>query len=202
MKKVLSILGMLVLSFGLVGCGENEATKELDENDTEKSTAKDSSENKQSEDKKKEEDIWTYYEDADWSGEWEGLKFDIQKVVVSDKAPKIDDNGEEVKSSAVGVKFKVENTTSDKVYNTYPDQATLVTSTGEQVEADMMVSDAVGGEIHEGVIKEGNLIFYLDRGEADKIDWVKLTWSNDYTDPDGNYDNDKYHDQEVKLDLK
>lgn len=200
MKKVLSILGMLVLSLGLAGCGENEAQKELDKNDTEKSTAKDSGENKATE--KKEEDIWTYYEEADWSGEWEGLKFDIQKVVVSDKAPKIDDNGEEVESSAVGVKFKVENTTSDKVYNTYPDQATLVTSTGEQVEADMMVSDAVGGEIHEGVIKEGNLIFYLDRGEADKIDWVKLTWSNDYTDPDGNYDNDKYHDQEVKLDLK
>jgi len=200
MKKVLSILGMLVLSLGLAGCGENEAQKELDKNDTEKSTAKDSSENKQSE--KKEEDIWTYYEDADWSGEWEGLKFDIQKVVVSDKAPMIDVNGEEVESSAVGVKFKIENTTSDKVYNSYPDQAILVTSTGEQVEADMMVSDAVGGEIHEGVIKEGNLIFYLNRGEADKIEWVKLTWSNDYTDPDGNYDNDKYHDQEVKLDLK
>ena len=114
----------------------------------------------------------------------------------------LDDNGKEVTSSAVGVKMKIENTTADKIYTTYPDQATLVTSTGEQVEADMWLSDNLGGEIHEGVIKEGNIIFYLERGKAEEIDWIKLTWSNSYEDPDGNYDNDLYDDQEVKLELK
>ncbi len=206
MKKALSVVGTLLLSFGvLAACGENEATKELDKNDTEKSEAKTGSDVAKKEEKKetpKEEDIWTYYEDADWSGKWEGLNFEIQKAVVSDKAPRINDNGEEVVSSAVGVKMKVENTTSDKMYNTYPDQATLVTSTGEQVEADMGLSDDLGGEIHEGVIKEGNLIFYLDRGKAEEITWIKLKWNNDYSDPDGNYDNDLYHEQEVKLELK
>ena len=204
MKKTLSVIGTLLLSLGiLTACGGNEATKELEENDTEKSEAKvNSSESENKEEATKEEDIWTYYEDADWEGTWEGLKFTIQKAVVSDKAPMLDDNGKEVTSSAVGVKMKIENTTADKIYTTYPDQATLVTSTGEQVEADMWLSDNLGGEIHEGVIKEGNIIFYLERGKAEEIDWIKLTWSNSYEDPDGNYDNDLYDDQEVKLELK
>ena len=204
MKKTLSVMGTLLLSLGiLTACGGNEATKELEENDTEKSEAKvNSSESENKEEATKEEDIWTYYEDADWEGTWEGLKFTIQKAVVSDKAPMLDDNGKEVTSSAVGVKMKIENTTADKIYTTYPDQATLVTSTGEQVEADMWLSDNLGGEIHEGVIKEGNIIFYLERGKAEEIDWIKLTWSNSYEDPDGNYDNDLYDDQEVKLELK
>lgn len=197
-------MGTLLLSLGiLTACGGNEATKELEENDTEKSEAKvNSSDSENKEEATKEEDIWTYYEDADWEGTWEGLKFTIQKAVVSDKAPMLDDNGKEVTSSAVGVKMKIENTTADKIYTTYPDQATLVTSTGEQVEADMWLSDNLGGEIHEGVIKEGNIIFYLERGKAEEIDWIKLTWSNSYEDPDGNYDNDLYDDQEVKLELK
>ena len=204
MKKTLSVIGTLLLSLGiLTACGGNEATKELEENDTEKSEAKvNSSDSENKEEATKEEDIWTYYEDADWEGTWEGLKFTIQKAVVSDKAPMLDDNGKEVTSSAVGVKMKIENTTADKIYTTYPDQATLVTSTGEQVEADMWLSDNLGGEIHEGVIKEGNIIFYLERGKAEEIDWIKLTWSNSYEDPDGNYDNDLYDDQEVKLELK
>ena len=204
MKKTLSVIGTLLLSLGiLTACGGNEATKELEENDTEKSEAKvNSSESENKEEATKEEDIWTYYEDADWEGTWEGLKFTIQKAVVSDKAPMLDDNGKEVTSSAVGVKMKIENTTADKIYTTYPDQATLVTSTGEQVEADMWLSDNLGGEIHEGVIKEGNIIFYLERGKAEEIDWIKLTWSNSYEDPDGNDDNDLYDDQEVKLELK
>lgn len=204
MKKTLSVMGTLLLSLGiLTACGGNEATKELEENDTEKSEAKvNSSDSENKEEATKEEDIWTYYEDADWEGTWEGLKFTIQKAVVSDKAPMLDDNGKEVTSSAVGVKMKIENTTADKIYTTYPDQATLVTSTGEQVEADMWLSDNLGGEIHEGVIKEGNIIFYLERGKAEEIDWIKLTWSNSYEDPDGNYDNDLYDDQEVKLELK
>ena len=205
MKKVFSIAGTLLLSLGvLAACGESDVNKELDENDTEKSEAKvntgDTEETPKEE--PKEEDIWTYYEDADWSGEWEGLKFEIQKAVVSDKAPLINDEGEEVESSAVGVKMKIENTSTDKIYTTFPDQATLVTSTGEQVEAEMFLSDDLGGEIHEGVIKEGNIIFYLERGKAEEIDWIKLTWNSYYEDPDGNYDNDLNHDQEVKLDLK
>jgi hypothetical protein len=33
----------------------------------------------------------------------------------------------------------------------------------------MITSENLGGEIDEGVIKEGDVIFYLKRGNADKI---------------------------------
>lgn len=185
----------------LAACGNDVDNIQQSEDEKTKAKTENTDDNSQ-EEQAKEEDIWTYYEDATWEGTWEGLKFNIQKVVVSDEAPGLDDDGNEITTSAVGVKMVVENTTTDKVYNTYPDQATLVTSTGEQVDADMIYSDHLGGEIHEGVIKEGDIIFYLDRGEAESIEWIKLTWSSDYSDPDGNYENDKYEETEVKLDLK
>lgn len=203
MKKLLLLCLALVLSVVMAACG-SDAT-EIKESDGEKAKAKiDQTElaDKETSDEKEEEDIWTYYNDAKWEDTWEGLKFSIQKAVVSDKAPGLDDNGNEITTSAVGVKMQIENTTNDKVYTTYPDQATLITSTGEQVEADMTYSDNLGGEIYEGVIKEGNLIFYLERGNAESIKWIKLTWSNNYEDPNGDYDKDLYNDTEVKLELK
>ncbi|MBZ9536901.1 hypothetical protein KGR20_22340 [Cytobacillus oceanisediminis] len=207
MKKLLLLCLTLVLSVVMAACG-SDAT-DIKQSDDEKAKAKtdqtelaDKENSEEADSKEKEEDIWTYYDDAKWEDSWEGLKFTIQKAVVSDKAPGLDDSGNEITTSAVGVKMQIENTTSDKIYTTYPDQATLVTSTGEQVDADMFISDHLGGEIHEGVIKEGNIIFYLERGNAESIEWIKLTWSNSYEDPDGDYEKDLYKDTEVKLELK
>jgi len=79
--------------------------------------------------------------------------------------------------SLVGVKFRMENTTNQK-FTVYPDQAVLITSTGEQIEMpDMFLSDHLGGEIHEGVVKEGNLIWVLQRGHAEDIKWIKLEFT-------------------------
>ncbi|PAQ15088.1 hypothetical protein CD798_08580 [Bacillaceae bacterium SAOS 7] len=171
MKK---IIGMSALAFMLAGCGNDP-----DEIQGEKSKAKTGEETDAASenDEAKEKDIWTYYENATWTDDYNGLKSEIQKVVVSNEAPAMDENGQEVIKSAVGVKFKLENTTEGK-FTTYPDQAVLVTSTGEQIDMpDMLVSDHIGGEIDKGVIKEGNLIWYLERGEADKIEWIKMKWS-------------------------
>ncbi|WP_342419871.1 hypothetical protein [Paenibacillus sp. FSL H8-0168] len=123
---------------------------------------------------KKDDDIWTYYNDAKWTDTWNGVTSSIEKVVVTDRAPK-DGNTNDLTASAVGVKFKVENTTK-KLYTTYPDQAELITSTGEQVQADMVTSDHIGGEIEEGVIKDGNIIWFLKRGHAADIKWIKMKW--------------------------
>ena len=186
MRKSLAFLICAILSTLLVACegGAEEAKKELKENDTEKAEAKIRKDSEKSEDKKENkenDDIWTYY-NAKWSDEFNGLKVEIQKVVVTDKAPTVED--EKAEESAVGVKFKVENT-SDKVLSTYPDQAVLITSTGEQIDMpDMWLSDNIGGDIHEGVIKEGDVIWYLERGHAEDIEWVKVEFdaSDDETD--------------------
>jgi hypothetical protein len=204
MKKLtLSLLAGL-LTIGLAACGTDEATNELEKNDTDKAKAKTeekatpaSSDTKEPEADAKKDEIWTYYNDAKWSDNYEGFKSEILKVVVTDKAPKPDD--ESAKVSAVGVKFRVENTTQEP-FTFYPDQAVLVTSTGEQIDMpDMWVSDDVGGEFDKGVIKEGNIIWYLERGEAEKIEWIKMKWSG-HKGPEDNIDAGlKEYEVELKL---
>lgn len=208
-KNFLGISLALILSLLLAACGGNEATNELEKNDTDKAKAKTSetSSNASSDEKKeeekaeetpKEDEIWTYYENAKWSDDFKGLKSEIIKVVVTDKAPDLED--ESKKASAVGVKFKMENTTDGK-FTTYPDQAVLVTSTGEQIDMpEMFVSDNIGGEIDKGVIKEGNIIWYLERGEAEKIEWIKMSW---YAVEGAEMDSDgERKEYEVELKLK
>lgn len=150
-------------------------------------------------DKKPANDIWTYYNDATWNEDFKGLKSTIEKVVVTDKGPKdYDENN--LTASMVGVKFKIENTTQN-VFTTYPDQAVLVTSTGEQIDMpDMFASDNIGGEIEEGVIKEGNVIWELERGKAEEIKWIKLKWTA--TEGDGFSMDAARKEFEVKLQLK
>lgn len=199
--KLLFISALAIIL--LVACGEDPAKSELNANDTDKAKAKVGAEVEKEEPKedKTVEDIWTYYEDAKWTEDFNGLKLDIQKVVVTDKAPTAED--ENAKVSAVGVKFRVENT-SDHMFTAYPDQAVLVTSTGEQIDMpDMWISDDVGGDIHEGVIKEGNVIWYLERGQAEAIEWIKLEWlATDTALEDANDYENAYKTFSVKLDLK
>lgn len=177
MKKAL-VAGLLIAGMVLGGCS-NPATEELEKNDTDKAQAKVENQtplpsNAQGEAGAEEKkDVWTYYNNAKWSTNWDGLKMDILKVVVTDKGDVV---APEYKS-LVGVKFRMENTTNQK-FTVYPDQAVLITSTGEQIEMpDMFLSDHLGGEIHEGVVKEGNLIWVLQRGHAEDIKWIKLEFT-------------------------
>jgi hypothetical protein len=180
MKRFFSMLLATFLLISLAACGSDPTTEELEKNDKDKAEAKvddKAAEHTEKEDEKpaEEEEIWTYYDNAKWSDDYNGLKLEIQKAVVTDKAPTAED--ENAKASAVGIKFKMENTTDGK-FTFYPDQAVLVTSTGEQIDMpDMWVSDSIGGEIDKGVIKEGNIIWYLERGHAEDIEWIKLEFS-------------------------
>ena len=58
----------------------------------------------------------------------------------------------------------VENTADSNV-SFYPDQATLVTDTGQEVEADSSLSDAVGGNFVGTAKKEGNIQWVLKHDE-------------------------------------
>jgi hypothetical protein len=140
-------------------------------------------------------DIWTRYEST-WEDDFGGLKTRIDRVGVTDTAP--DEEKGTNDASYVGVRFYLENTTTE-LFTTYPDQATLVTSTGEQIDSpDFFNGDGdVGGEIDEGVIKEGTVMWKLQRGHALDIKWIKLKWRA--------YKGDSYsggRDYEVKLNLQ
>jgi hypothetical protein len=195
------------LLIAMPACGTDSATEELNQNDTEKAEAKTGDEatpaEETSEEKTEEDgltnkdDIWTYFDNAKWSDDYNGLKMEVQKVVVTDKAPTVED--ENANASAVGVKFNMENTTDGK-FTFYPDQAVLVTSTGEQIDMpDMWVSDSIGGEIDKGVIKEGYIIWYPERGNAEAIEWIKMSFSGHQGDEDDFEAELKEYEFEIKL---
>lgn len=211
MRKT-SIFAVIALAAVVLGgCGSETTTIKDDDSTAETQTtvsgtettatdkSNDGSEAETPEESAKEtDDIWTYYNDATWSDDFNGVVTTIEKVVVTDKVP-AEGDVENLTASAVGVKMSIKNNT-DKIFTTYPDQAELVTSTGEQVTANMLYSDHLGGEIDEGVLKEGNVIWFLDRGNAENIEWIKMKWY--ITEGDGFGENDQRKEYEVKLQLK
>lgn len=140
-------------------------------------------------------DFWTVIEGVTWTDDFEGLKTTIKHIVVSDKVPMSDGST----NSMVGLKFNIVNTTKE-TFTTYPDQAILVTSTGEQIDADMNLSDDLGGEIYEGVTKEGNVDFILKNGHAEDIKWITLKWlTHKGGDSDITQDNQKKYDVKIEF---
>lgn len=70
------------------------------------------------------------------------------------------------------INVKLENT-SDKTVSVYPDQATITTNTGEQLQAETFISDQVGGEFIGKVKKEGNVMF-IANSKPEEITSVKF----------------------------
>ncbi|MCT8139208.1 DUF4352 domain-containing protein [Anaerobacillus sp. CMMVII] len=76
--------------------------------------------------------------------------------------------------SYVTVALDIENL-SDEEIAWFPEQASLILNTGEEVEvADLFLSDNLGGTLIEGMIKTGSLVFVIDRGDAADIEWIRL----------------------------
>lgn len=71
--------------------------------------------------------------------------------------------------TVIAMNMIVENTV-DETINFHPNQATLVTNTGEQVTADLWFSDDVGGEFLGKVKKEGNVLFFVKAMPEDLTD--------------------------------
>lgn len=85
-------------------------------------------------------------------------KVQTSRLTVAEAYSDSFDGQEEV--TVVAMNMIVENTV-DETMSFHPNQATLVTNTGEQVEADLFFSDDVGGEFLGKVKKEGNVLFFV-----------------------------------------
>ena len=70
-------------------------------------------------------------------------------------------------ATVVTVTMVAENSSEDTI-SWYPDQATLVTDTGQQVDADLLFSGQVGGDFLGKVKKEDNVIWILKHDETIK----------------------------------
>ena len=111
-------------------------------------------------------------------------------------------NDENKDKVTVVVKFEIQNN-NDFMICTYPSQATFITNTGEQVEADIMASESFDGDIYEGVTKEGNVLFNLDKTSIDELESFKMAWSTNHENgTSDNYDDDYYKDNKLEVTLK
>ena len=72
----------------------------------------------------------------------------------------------------------VENT-SDETVSFHPNQARLVTNTGEQVDADIVISEDVGGEFLGKVKKEGGVLFHVE-SMPDELTEVRFVVDGSY----------------------
>lgn len=79
------------------------------------------------------------------------------------------------KATVVTLYMSVENN-SEGTNSIYPDQGIITTNTKEQVDADLMLSEDVGGDYIGEVVKKGNIYFILD-SEAELIQTLKYTIS-------------------------
>lgn len=175
MLRFISLIG--VVSLFLTGCSLGilkDSASDSEDKEPKKAVAQE--EDPKEDEKKQDEGSWERYE-GDWKDNFNGLKSEITEIGLNEKfVPERGINKEP--SPAVAVSFKIKNTT-DEAFTTYPTQATLVTSTGEQLRSDVTASDHdLSGEIHEGVLKEGKVIFFLKRSKVDEIEWVKLQWDS------------------------
>lgn len=162
MRNYLFLFCALLLTLILGACSESDNNSSVDSEAVEEGV-----------DDAVSDDIWTYYSDATWEDDFNGLKMEVREVGVTDSA---DSNLDaDAKMSAVGITFFMENT-SDHSFETYPDQADIKTNTGEYVSADVLVTDDIGGVIEPGDEVEGNLFFQLE-GSALEIDSLTLLWN-------------------------
>jgi len=209
MRKVIYSASLVALL--LAGCSDEEVAKSTeaqpeDKPKVEETVAKEAEPAKPVDDEEAlkaatetvEEDGFIKYRGAEWQGEYDngGLTFNIHGISVTNdlkdayNVPEIDPG-----IKGVAVWMTVKNTTKDKIYEAHPNLATLVTSTGEQVQAELLATGDIGGKIYEGVEKEGDIIFVLKNTEdvAD-IEWIKLIFNA--------YSEDMENSKEFTVDLK
>ncbi|EIB6810865.1 DUF4352 domain-containing protein, partial [Enterococcus faecalis] len=114
-----------------------------------------------------------------YSEDWQGLKTSISKVVIAELSESEMKNQNLENKYIAQIYFKIENT-SDKDFNVYPDQGTLVIE-GQQISADMWFSDDIGGEILRGVTKEGMVTFSIPKlSNVKNIPNIRLIWSANF----------------------
>jgi hypothetical protein len=142
-------------------------------------------------------DIWTYYNNAKWSDNYNGLKMNIEKVFVTDTG---DHSASDPNSSYIGLKFRMENT-ANETFSAYPDDAKIITSNGEEIdEPDLSITSDLGGEIEKGATKEGNVVWELKKDSSKEIKWIKMEWEVHKGDEDNV--NEAVKTYSVTIDLK
>lgn len=135
---------------------------------------------------------------TDWSESWHDTTFKITEVSVvqynDQEAIEFTDS-----EFMVGVNFEIKND-GDHAISTYPDQGIAVIN-GKQYDSDMLLSDSVGGDVVNGSMIEGMVIFAVpDIESVDALNELRLTWTaNDFEDLENFEDTTKDFDVTLQL---
>ncbi|WEG72441.1 hypothetical protein [Vagococcus intermedius] len=129
---------------------------------------------------------------TDWNTNWNGLETSIGEVSVVKMDPEVmADSGIEGQG-LVGVKFSLNNK-SDIPLDVYPDQSQLNIN-GQIVEANMLASDQIGGQVQSGETKEGFVIYNLPELEnIEELTNFNVEWR-------ASHDEELVEDQETAFD--
>ncbi|HLR03649.1 MAG TPA: hypothetical protein VK111_12965 [Virgibacillus sp.] len=192
LKRFTYLLLLMVLVGGLIACDDSERSASSDNSNNNKTEEKKDNKEKEEKEEEIEEESNSNNEDVQES--------EIGKLSIAYKDKELDENAESgpinlnVDALQVGelevsedyqeffdgkdevttitISMNVENT-DDNTNGFYPDQATITTDAGDQVDADMLLSDEVGGDFIGKVKKDGQVIFTVD-SDADEINEINL----------------------------
>lgn len=93
------------------------------------------------------------------------------------------------------IAIEIKNNTKNELLS-YPLQGELVTENGQQLAADIILSDLVDGKMKPGATIKGTIVFPLDKlDKVTDIKWFQFSWST--------YNKDKLIKSDTgRLDLK
>ncbi|MCM2138939.1 hypothetical protein [Vagococcus fluvialis] len=217
MKKV-SLLGFTLLSVLLfVGCGNSDnntnndavdgksvsnTNKSVNSKEVDSNLLINHNEFKMIADNGPNEDVKVIEQkdyNISWSdNSWSGLNYSADKVSIL-KLDGYKDYSDNEYEGFVLVHFNIDNTERD--ISTYPEQATLVTNTGEQTEGDYSLGNWAG-DIMQGVKKDGYSAYPLKKlTDINEISSLRLKINSSYDTDDFN-DTNAYHDYDITIELK
>lgn len=199
-KNYLFVTIGLVSAITLSACGGGEDTNASDKNnDTEQETT----ENAESETTSSDESEFEENEEEETDGEWEyqvgdtnedgslkllarndtsetietaSISLDFPQVTVAEVVEwpaDLADYYDFEPTGVIQIDVEVLNS-SEETINFYIGQATITTSTGEQLEPDFLSSDHIGGEFIGSVNKSGSVRYMLESSDPNEIEWVRV----------------------------
>ena len=141
-----------------------------------------------------EKDFKTSWSDNSWSG----VNMQIDEVSIL-KVSDFKNYSDQEYQGFVVVHFIIDN--SEKDVNLYPEQATLVTNSGEQTEGSYEL-DHFAGELMKGSKVQGYAAYPLTNLDSvDSINQIRLKFRGDYNTDD--YNDENYsHDYDITIDLQ
>lgn len=194
MKRNLLLLLLLILSIGLIACGEQGSLNDTNENNIDEIDNQEENKKERENDANKEPEsdsntleigeivtseagISTIVSYSDNVGSFETGPFKLEIENVSGQTMEISDyyihmfDDDEIE--VIQVDMNVENTSEDHL-NFYASQAIMTTNTGEQLESDVLMSEHIDARFLGAVKKSGTALYILRDSQAEEIETIKL----------------------------